>query len=152
MVHVSYNGGLAALNGLATGQVSLMFAALPLALPYLGNEHFSPWASPVPSGSSCFPSCRRWPKRARPDSRSKHGYGIFAPSRTPPAARVWLTEQIGVYMASDSARMRLIELGLNPATATVAQFATRIHSETDKWGPVLRASRTPSRARRKAEG
>ena len=42
IVHVSYNGGIAALNGLATGQVSLMFAALPLALPYLGNEHFKP--------------------------------------------------------------------------------------------------------------
>ena len=34
MTHVPYNGGLAGLGGLASGQVSLMFVALPLALPY----------------------------------------------------------------------------------------------------------------------
>ena len=40
IVHVPYNGGIAALSGLATDQVSLMFAALPLALPYVSAGHF----------------------------------------------------------------------------------------------------------------
>jgi tripartite-type tricarboxylate transporter receptor subunit TctC len=43
MVHVSYNGGIEALSGLATGQVSLMFAALPLALPYVSAGQFTRW-------------------------------------------------------------------------------------------------------------
>src|SRR5262245_46819863 len=41
MVHVSYNGGVAALSGLAIGQVSIMFAALPLALPYVAAGQFT---------------------------------------------------------------------------------------------------------------
>ncbi|MGH8632833.1 MAG: Bug family tripartite tricarboxylate transporter substrate binding protein, partial [Burkholderiales bacterium] len=38
-VHVSYNSGVNALNGLATRQISLMFAALPLTLTYFPSEH-----------------------------------------------------------------------------------------------------------------
>jgi tripartite-type tricarboxylate transporter receptor subunit TctC len=37
----------------------------------------------------------------------------------------------------------LLGLGLEPATMTVEQFATRINTELDKWAPVLRASRLP---------
>jgi tripartite-type tricarboxylate transporter receptor subunit TctC len=143
IIHVSYNGGLAALNGLATGQVSLMFAALPLALPYLGNEHFRPLGVAGAERLELLPQLSTLAEAGLAGFEIEAWYGIFAPSRTPPAARVWLTEQVAGYMAVDSTRMQLVELGLKPATATVAQFATRIHSETDKWGAVLRASRTP---------
>jgi tripartite-type tricarboxylate transporter receptor subunit TctC len=54
-----------------------------------------------------------------------------------------LSEQVTASMANDTARMRLLELGLSPATATLSQFATRIHSESEKWAPVLRTSRLP---------
>jgi len=38
-------------------------------------------------------------------------------------------------------------LGLEPATMTLEQFATRINTELDKWAPLLRASRMPFRDR-----
>ena len=44
MVHVSYNGGVAALSGLATRQVSLVFAAQPLALAFIPSEFYRPLA------------------------------------------------------------------------------------------------------------
>ena len=34
-------------------------------------------------------------------------------------------------------------LGLEPATMTIEQFATRINTEMDKWAPLLKASRMP---------
>jgi tripartite-type tricarboxylate transporter receptor subunit TctC len=147
VVHVPYNGGLAALNGLATGQVSLMYAALPLALPYLGNEHFKPLGVAATGRLEQLPGLPTLAESGLPGLEIEAWYGVFAPNRTPPAARVWLSEQIAAYMGSDATRMQLLEQGLNPATATLAQFATRIHSETEKWGPVLRASRTPFRGK-----
>jgi tripartite-type tricarboxylate transporter receptor subunit TctC len=46
---------------------------------------------------------------------------------------------------STAIRSYLRGLGLEPATMTLEQFATRIHTEIDRWGPVLRASRLPLR-------
>jgi tripartite-type tricarboxylate transporter receptor subunit TctC len=143
IVHVSYNGGLAALNGLATGQVSLMFAALPLALPYLGNEHLRALGVAGPERLELLPHLRTLAESGLAGFEIEAWFGIFVPTRTPPAARVWLTEQLAAYMTSESARARLLENGLTPAAATLGQFATRIHSEIEKWAPLLRASRTP---------
>ncbi|HKA45880.1 MAG TPA: tripartite tricarboxylate transporter substrate-binding protein, partial [Burkholderiales bacterium] len=143
VVHVSYNGGLAALNALATGQVALMFAALPLALPYLGNEHFKALGISSATRFESLPLLPTLAESGLPGFEVEAWYGVFAPTRIPPAPRVWLSEQIASYMAGEAARVRLVELGLNPATASLAQFATRINSETEKWAPVLRANRTP---------
>jgi tripartite-type tricarboxylate transporter receptor subunit TctC len=143
VVHVSYNGGLAALNGLATGQVSLMFAALPLALPYLGNEHFKPLGSAGSARLELLPELPTLAESGLPGFEVEAWYGVFAPTRTPPAARVWLSERISGYMGTETARTRLLELGLAPSVLSLSQFATRIHTESEKWAPVLRAARTP---------
>jgi tripartite-type tricarboxylate transporter receptor subunit TctC len=63
----------------------------------------------------------------------------------PPSAAAWLNEQVSAHMSDNAARMRLLALGLDPAAGTRAQYATRIHAETERWGPVLRASRIPLR-------
>jgi tripartite-type tricarboxylate transporter receptor subunit TctC len=150
VVHVPYNGGLAALNGLATGQVAMMFAALPLALPYFGNEHFKALGISAAGRFEMLPELPTLAESGLPEFEIEAWYGVFAPIRTPPAARVWLSEQIAGYMAGETARARLVDLGLNPPTSSLAQFATRINSETEKWAPVLRASRT--RFKGKEEG
>ena len=146
VVHVPYNGGLAALNGLATAQVSLMFAALPLALPYLGNEHFKALAIAGRERFELAPDLPTLAETGLTGLEVEAWYGMFAPARTPPAARVWMSERIATHMTSDASRQRLLELGLAPAMSSLAQFATRIQSETDKWAPVLRASRPPFRS------
>jgi tripartite-type tricarboxylate transporter receptor subunit TctC len=146
MVHVSYNGGLAALNGLATGQVSLMFAALPLAWPYFGNEHLKPLAIAGPGRFELIPELPTLAESGLPGYEIEGWYGVFAPARIPPAARVWLGERVSGYMGNEAARMQLLELGLSPAAVSLAQFATRIHSENEKWAPVLRAARMPHRS------
>jgi hypothetical protein len=142
VVHVSYNGGLAALNGLATGQVSLMFAALPLALPYLTNEYLRPLGLASPRRFELLPGLATLAESGLPGFEVEAWFGVFAPARTPAAAAAWLRERIAGYTATDAAKFRLQELGLN-STKTLAQFATRLHSETEKWAPVLRASRMP---------
>lgn len=143
VVHVSYNGGLAALNGLATGQVSLMFAALPLALPYLASEHLRVLG--IASGGR-FPLLPELPTLAEsglPGFEIEAWYGIFGPARTPDAAAVWLNERIAAAISNPATRFQLFALGLEPVTSPLGQFATRINSELEKWAPVLRASRMP---------
>lgn len=147
VVHVSYNGGLAALNGVATGQVSFMFAALPLALPYLSHENIQALGIAGAKRFAALPELPTLSESGFPGFDIEAWYGVFAHARTPASAIVWLNEQIATAIATPATRSHLVALGLEPATVSLGQFATRINTESERWAPVVRASRLPPRDR-----
>jgi len=141
MVHVSYNGGIAALNGTAIGHVALMFAALPLALPYLNNEHLRPLALASGKRSSIVPDLPTLTEAGVPNVEVDAWFGVFARNGTPTGAIRWLHEHISEGLNDGNTRSQLRALGLEPVGGPLSQFATRIYAEAEKWGPVIRASR-----------
>jgi tripartite-type tricarboxylate transporter receptor subunit TctC len=143
VVHVSYNSGVNALTGLATRQVSLMFAALPLTLIYFPSEHFRPLAVTSSRRSGRLPDLPTIAESGLPGYEIEGWYGLFAPVGSPPVATAWLRAQITGLFGSGTIQSYLRGLGLEPATMTLEQFATRINTELDKWAPLLRASRLP---------
>ncbi|HSQ03437.1 MAG TPA: tripartite tricarboxylate transporter substrate binding protein [Burkholderiales bacterium] len=145
VVHVSYNGGLAALNGLATNQVSFMFAALPLALPYLGNQYIRPIAVTTARRLEWLPDLPTIAEAGVSGYEAEGWYAIFAPARTSRLALAWLHEHIAAAMSDAETQQRLRALGLEPADSSRERFATRINSEMDDWAPLVRASRIPLR-------
>ncbi len=146
-VHVSYNSGVNALTGLATRQVSLTFAALPLTLIYFPSEHFRPLAVTSAKRSERLPDVPTIAESGVPGYEIEAWYGMFAPVGSPPVATAWLRAQITSLFGSGAIQSYLHGLGLEPATMTLEQFATRINTELDKWAPLLRASRMPFRDR-----
>ena len=140
-VHVPYNGGLAALNGLETGQVSMMFAALPLALPYLSRGNLKVVALAGGSRHALLPGLPTLAESGVPGFDVEGWYGVFAPARTPSAATIWLNERITGVFSHPVTRSQLAGLGLEAAVAPRGQFASRIRADGEKWIPVLRASR-----------
>jgi tripartite-type tricarboxylate transporter receptor subunit TctC len=145
VVHVSYNGGIAALNGLAARQVAWMFAALPLALPYLANERLRPVAVSTRERLAELPALPTIAESGLPDYEIEGWFGMFTRVHTPPTASAWLRSRIEAMISDAATRSVLRSHGLYPATMSLEQFATRIHTESEKWGPVLRASRLPLR-------
>ena len=143
VVHVSYNSGVNALTGLATRQVSLMFAALPLTLIYFPSEHFRPLAVTSPRRSERLPDLPTIAESGLPGYEIEAWYGLFAPAGTPPVATAWLRAQLSGLFGSGAIQSHLRGLGLEPAAMSVEQFATRINTELDKWAPLLRGSRLP---------
>jgi|SoiMethySBSTD1v2_1073268.scaffolds.fasta_scaffold00384_17 tripartite-type tricarboxylate transporter receptor subunit TctC len=143
IVHVSYNGGIAALSGLATEQISLVFAALPLALPYVPAGQFRALGITSRQRFALLPALPTLVETGLPELEVEAWFGLFGPARMPPSAAAWLNEQVAAQIADNGTRMQLLALGLDPAAGTRSQFATRIHSETERWAPVLRASRMP---------
>lgn len=143
IVHVSYNGGIAALGGLATGQVSIMFAALPLALPYVSAGQFRALGITSRQRFALLSTLPTLIESGLPEVEVEAWFGLFGPARMPPSAIVWLSEQVAAHVGDNGTRMQLLGIGLDPAAGTLSQYATRIHSESERWAPVLRASRIP---------
>lgn len=143
IVHVSFNGGVAALNGLAAKQVSMMFAALPLALPYLSNPRFKPLAVSTASRLEELPELPTLAESGLAGYDLEGWFGVFVRARTPATATAWLRERIRAMVSDPATRSVLQSHGLKPAAISVERFATRIHTESDRWAPLLRASRLP---------
>ena len=155
VVHVSFNGGIAALNGLSARQVAWMFAALPLALPYLANERLRPVAVSTRERLAELPALPTIAESGLHDYEIEGWFGMFTRVHTPPTASAWLRSRIEAMISDPATRSVLRSHGLYPATMSLERFATRIHTESEKWGPVLRASRLPLRdegGRQKDEG
>jgi tripartite-type tricarboxylate transporter receptor subunit TctC len=145
IVHVSYNGGIAALSGLATGQISMIFAALPLALPYVAAGQFTALGIASARRFALLPALPTLVESGLPEMEVEAWFGVFGQARMPPHAAAWLNERIAAHIAHDGTRMQLLALGLDPAAGTLSQYATRIHTEAERWAPVLRANRIPGR-------
>lgn len=145
MVHVSYNGGLSALNGLAMGQTAMMFAALPLALPYLNNEHVRALAVASPRRAELLPHLPTLAESGIAGVEVSAWFGVFAPNGISPGAIRWLSDHISEGVNEVSTRNALLTLGLEPARSGLSEFATRIYTEHERWGPVLKAARIPGK-------
>lgn len=145
MVHVSYNGGLAALNALASGQTALMYAALPLALPYLSNQHIRPLAVASSRRTELLPDLPTLSEAGLRDVEVAAWFGIFAPHGISPGIIRWLADRIGDSVNEPATRAALMTLGLEPVRSSLSEFATRIYAERERWGPVLKATRIPGR-------
>jgi tripartite-type tricarboxylate transporter receptor subunit TctC len=145
MVHVSYNGGLAALNGLATGQTALMFAAMPLALPYLNNEHVRALAVASVQRSELLPGLPTLAESGIEGVGIAAWYAVFAPNGVAPGVIRWLSDRISESINEPATRSTLMGLGLEPLRVPLSAFATRIYAETERWGPLLKAARIPAR-------
>jgi len=147
VVHVSYNGGLSALNAVATNHVSYMFAALPLALPYFANEYVRPLAITTARRLPSLPQLPTLAESGIGDYAVEGWYGIFSGRRTPVKAVAWLGERIGAALDDERTQRELRALGLQPVTAERAQFATRINSEAYETAAFVRELRAPPAGR-----
>jgi tripartite-type tricarboxylate transporter receptor subunit TctC len=145
IVHIPYNGGMEALTGLTTGQVSMMFAALPLALPYVASGQLKALGAGGARRALRLPELPTLAESGVAGFDVEGWYGIFARARTPTPATVWLREHIAAAMNEPATRDMYLGLGLEPVAGSVMQFATRINTEFEKWAPLLRAARMPLR-------
>jgi tripartite-type tricarboxylate transporter receptor subunit TctC len=143
MVHVSYNGGLAALDGLAKGHTSLAFVALPLALPYANNRHVRAIAIAGEHRLAMLPGVPTLAESGVAGVNVAAWYGVFAPRGVTPSALRWLSERIVAATGEPATGEDLARLGLESPHGSLSGFATRVYSEIERWGPVLKAARIP---------
>ena len=67
-------------------------------------------------------------------------YGMFAPKGTPEPVVAKMHQAITQVLREPALRRQWISEGGNPLGSTPAEFATRIRSEGDRWGKIIRTN------------
>ena len=137
MTHVPFRGTAPALTSLLGGQVQVMFASMPAALPYIRADKLRALAVTIAKRSDVLPDVPSV-SEFLPGFDAAVYYGIGAPKNTPPEIVDRLNKEINAGLADPQFKGRLVELGSMVLPGSPADFGKFITNETDKWAKVVK--------------
>jgi tripartite-type tricarboxylate transporter receptor subunit TctC len=139
MVHIPYKGGGPALIDLLGGQMQLMFATMPAAMPHVKSGRLRAIAVTSVKHSQTLPDLPTIGETLKGYDASTW-YGVLAPARTPRPVVTSLHAEIVKILGVAETRERLLAQGFEPVGSTPAEFGNYIKSEIAKWGKVIKAA------------
>jgi tripartite-type tricarboxylate transporter receptor subunit TctC len=139
MVHIPYKGGGPALTDLLGGQVQLMFATMPAAMPHVKAGKLRAIAVTSARRSQAMPELPTIGESLKSYDASTW-YGVLAPAGTSRTIVAALHGAIVKILGVVDTRERLLAQGFEPVGGTPAEFGAYIKSEIAKWGRVIKAA------------
>ena len=143
MVHIPYKGGGPAMIATISGQVQVMFATMPAALPHAKSGKVRPVAVTTAKRSLAMPELPTIAESGVKGYEAATWYGLLAPVRTPKPVIDRLHGEIVKILAGPT-RQRLEAQGFEPDGGTPAAFAAYIKSEITKWAKVIKEAGIPA--------
>ncbi len=140
MTHVPYKAVAPALADLLGGQISLVFAGVPAALPHVRTGKLRALG---------VTSARRLDQVAEIPTISEQGFpafeimqwfGVFAPAKTPPEIVERLHKEIAAVLAEPAVVETLRTQGAEPVASTPTDFARFIRAEIARFGKLVKLS------------
>jgi tripartite-type tricarboxylate transporter receptor subunit TctC len=137
MVHVPYKGGGPALIDTISGQMQVMFATMPAAMPHVKSGKVRPVAVTTDKRSQTLPELPTIAETVKGYEASTW-YGLLAPAGTSPAIVTRLHQDVVKILATPDTREKLVAQGFEPVGNRPAEFGAYIKSEIAKWERVIR--------------
>jgi len=139
MVHIAYKSSPLAQIDIISGQVHLMFDAMPTALPQVKAGKLRALAVTTAKRSSQLPDLPTIAEAGVPGFEASGWFGFAAPAGTPRAVVRKLNTELVRILNLPEVKERLIGLGAEPVGDTPEEFAAFIRAEAAKWGKVIKA-------------
>lgn len=136
LLHVPFNGGPAAFNGLITGQVDLMILPTGLANPLKEGGRIKVLAVAASERSSLMPDVPTL-KESGLDVEVPNTLGIVAPAKTPPAVLQRLNEALVRVLDQPQVQATLKNLGAEVFMRNRDDFGAYLSQERESWGEVI---------------
>jgi tripartite-type tricarboxylate transporter receptor subunit TctC len=139
LVHIPYNGGPPALIGLVAGQSSMLFTALPTALPQVRAGKLRALAV---TGLKRVDMAKNLPTVAEtvPDFESVQRWGMFAPSAMAADLINKLNRQMTKILEDADVKAEFAAQGAAPVGGTPSEFSAFLETDYNKWGKVVKAA------------
>ena len=138
MVHIPYKGGAPVMVDLIAGQVQLVFASAPTAVPQVKSGRIRGLAVTTAKRSTALPDLPTVAETGLPGYEADNWYGFVVRMGTPRAIVVQLNREIGKALEVPEVRQMLFGQGLEVAPGTPEAFTAYIKSEYEKWAKVIK--------------
>jgi tripartite-type tricarboxylate transporter receptor subunit TctC len=140
-VHVPYKGDSPALADVLGGQVTMMFANMPSALPFVRSGKLKALAMTGRHRTSAAPEIPTMAEAGVSGVEISSWYGLMAPANLPADALARLDTELRAVMQMHDVQQRIRELGAEPETAgTREQFQRFVATELDKYARIIKAA------------
>ena len=140
IVHVPYKGTVQAVADLVAGQVQLVFADMVPAMPHIKSGRLKPLAVTIGQRSPALPEVPTMIESGVPDYNATIWWAVALPKGAPGEIVQRLNAELGRIVALPDVQERYASLGMTPAHSTPQQVTELIRSDTQKFGPILKAA------------
>src|SRR4029079_14378897 len=132
MTHVPFNGIAPAVTAVVAGDVQVMFAAAPSAMPQVAAGKLRALGVASPKRMTSAPALPTLDESGLPGFDVTSWYSIVAPAATPPAGIERLQKEIAKALDAPDVKARLAGLGAAAVANTPSDFAAMIKTESEK--------------------
>ncbi len=138
IVHIPFNGIAPAVTAVVGGQVQMMFAGAPSALPQVKAGRLVALGVASPKRIAAAPELPTLAESGLPGFDVTSWYSIVVSSGTPNDIIARLRSEIASALTQPDIQEKLAGLGAEPIGNTPAEFAAMLKVETAKWGKIVK--------------
>lgn len=140
VLHVPYNGAAPSVSALLGGQVTGMFADLPVLLPHVQGGKLRALGLASPKRSALLPDLPTMTEQGLPSVEAINWYGVLAPAKTPRETITKLHEALVKTLADPAVREKMIARGADPVGNTPDQFSDYLRKDLERWAKLARTT------------
>ncbi|MGE8614992.1 MAG: Bug family tripartite tricarboxylate transporter substrate binding protein [Achromobacter veterisilvae] len=138
--HVPYRGSAPAMQDLLGGQVQVMFADGPSAVPHLKAGKVRALGVGNPQRSDMLPDVPTIAESGLPGYEAYSWSGVMAPKGTPADIVGRLNADMVKVLSDPATAQGMIAAGAEPRPGTPAQFGEFVQAEIVKWRDVIKTA------------
>ena len=140
MLHVPYKGGALAINDLLGGNVDILFAPLPEALPHIKAGKLVALAIMGDKRSDLIPDVPTMAESGINNMTMVTWIGLLAPAKMPRPLVDQINSQVHAILASEEVKTQLRAAGMDVAPTTPEQFKQIIADEIKLHAELVKAA------------
>ena len=137
VVHISYNGGNAALNGVIKGHVPVAFLPLPSVLPAIPGGKIRLLAIADAVRYETLPQVPTMTEAGVPSLEAASWFAIYAPAGTPADTVARLNRGMVAGLRTAHIEHLLLSSGLQAQYPSADELGELMHAEERKWRQVI---------------
>jgi len=141
IVHVPYKGSAPAMTDLLAGHISIILVNLSVVRQYAEAGKLRLIAAATPKRLMSLPDLPTVSEVALPGFEANTWFAVLGPAQLPPDVVSKVHADITKIIAAPGFReQNFTKLGLEPVAITPEQFAQKIKTDLERWGPIIKAS------------
>ncbi|WP_144636479.1 Bug family tripartite tricarboxylate transporter substrate binding protein [Bordetella genomosp. 13] len=136
--HIPYRGSAPAMQDLLGGQVQVMFADGPSAVPHLKTGKVRALGVGNPERSALVPDVPTISESGLPGYEAYSWSGVMAPKGVPKDVIARLNQDMVKVLSNPDTAKSMLAAGAEPKPGTPAEFGEFVNNEIAKWRAVIR--------------